>query len=469
MATKKIYDVVVFGATGDAGRCVCLFLHNKAKLANITSWAPAARNLKKLDSMLKPVMSEGRVVPVDGVGSSPSIKADANSYEEVLAMARQAKVVIACAGPFADYGENVVKACVEAGTDYVDITGETPWVNVMTKKYGAVAKSKGLYMLSQSAYDSVPSDITVALAAKMLSDKGEHIAATETHHKLKGGALPVGTLNTMLKMVTSGRRAAISTVTLGLAGGPTKEEKAKAAATKSERAKLKDVSGLVPKAVKSAISKDGSVNMMKPYSALSGTWSLPSFMAGVNTPIVHTTAHHLGYGASEGHGFTYKERLGGMKGTRFYPYARTMATFLVGAILALPFFIPMVLLFPNFTFQKIKNYNNSDPGNVKAKAFKKLFNGFQPNGLTSVIALASSSSGKSGAKVTFASDYDAGLGFTALSAATVAGSLIVKRANGEIGKGFETAVVAVGPEELKTRYMDVGVRIEAILVNKSKL
>ena len=48
--------------------------------------------------MLEPVVSEGRIVPSDGVGASPSIRADANSYEEVLAMAKQAKVVIACAG-----------------------------------------------------------------------------------------------------------------------------------------------------------------------------------------------------------------------------------------------------------------------------------------------------------------------------------------------------------------------------------
>ena len=98
----------------------------------------------------------------------------------------------------------------------------------------------------------------------------------------------------------SGRRAAINTMTLGMVGGPTKEEKAKAASSKEERVRLKTASGLIPRAVKKAVSRDGSTNMMKPYSALSKTWSMPSFMASVNTPIVHATAHQLGYGATEG-------------------------------------------------------------------------------------------------------------------------------------------------------------------------
>lgn len=37
-------------------------------------------------------------------------------------------------------GEGVLRACVEAGTDYCDITGEVPWVNKMKKKYGAAAE-----------------------------------------------------------------------------------------------------------------------------------------------------------------------------------------------------------------------------------------------------------------------------------------------------------------------------------------
>lgn len=39
------------------------------------------------------------------------------------AVVKQAKVVIACAGPYAQIGTPVVDACVRLGTHYVDITG----------------------------------------------------------------------------------------------------------------------------------------------------------------------------------------------------------------------------------------------------------------------------------------------------------------------------------------------------------
>jgi len=42
----------------------------------------------------------------------------------VDAVVKQAKVVIACAGPYAQIGTPVVDACVRLGTHYVDITGK---------------------------------------------------------------------------------------------------------------------------------------------------------------------------------------------------------------------------------------------------------------------------------------------------------------------------------------------------------
>jgi len=45
-------------------------------------------------------------------------------------MTAQTKVVISTVGPFMQYGEPLVAACVKQGTHYVDSTGETPFVNV---------------------------------------------------------------------------------------------------------------------------------------------------------------------------------------------------------------------------------------------------------------------------------------------------------------------------------------------------
>ena len=131
MASLRVakLDVVVFGATGDTGRLCCHYLFNNGQKLGIKSWAPAARNLEKLQRLVPSVLSADTQLPEHGVRASQPIQADANDYDAILKMAQQAKVVVTCAGPFQWYGENVVKACVEAGCDYVDITGETPWVN----------------------------------------------------------------------------------------------------------------------------------------------------------------------------------------------------------------------------------------------------------------------------------------------------------------------------------------------------
>ena len=54
----------------------------------------------------------------------PIVVADVGNASSLNAMAARAVVVIACVGPFRFFGEPVVRACVESGAHYVDITGE---------------------------------------------------------------------------------------------------------------------------------------------------------------------------------------------------------------------------------------------------------------------------------------------------------------------------------------------------------
>lgn len=48
---------------------------------------------------------------------------DIRDQASIDQIAEQCKVVIATAGPFAQYGTAVVDACVRTGADYCDITG----------------------------------------------------------------------------------------------------------------------------------------------------------------------------------------------------------------------------------------------------------------------------------------------------------------------------------------------------------
>lgn len=88
MASSKLakLDVVVFGATGDTGRCSCHYLFNNAKRLDITSWAPAARNLPKLQRLLPNVLSNDTPLPEQGLRPSEPIKADVNDYQSILQM-----------------------------------------------------------------------------------------------------------------------------------------------------------------------------------------------------------------------------------------------------------------------------------------------------------------------------------------------------------------------------------------------
>ncbi len=54
----------------------------------------------------------------------PLLIADTRDQAAVDNVVKQTKVVIACAGPYAQLGTPVVDACVRLGTHYVDITGQ---------------------------------------------------------------------------------------------------------------------------------------------------------------------------------------------------------------------------------------------------------------------------------------------------------------------------------------------------------
>ena len=79
--------------------------------------------------------------------------------EELNALAKKTKVLIAAVGPFAKYGEHAFKACAENGTHYLDITGEVPFVARMIKKYESVAQRTGSLMFPQIGIESAPPDL----------------------------------------------------------------------------------------------------------------------------------------------------------------------------------------------------------------------------------------------------------------------------------------------------------------------
>lgn len=87
---------------------------------------------------------------------------------DLSALAQKTRVFLSTVGPYALYGEHAFKACAEAGTHYVDVTGEVVWVSKMINKYESTAKKTGAIMIPQAGVESSPPDLATWLLAKTL-------------------------------------------------------------------------------------------------------------------------------------------------------------------------------------------------------------------------------------------------------------------------------------------------------------
>ena len=114
------FDIVLFGATGFTGGLTAGYLaaHAPAGLR----WAIAGRNADKLEAVRQrlsgPAAADVQVLVADS--TDPAALAD---------VARQARVVATTIGPYLQHGGPLVAACAEAGTDYLDLTGEPEFVD----------------------------------------------------------------------------------------------------------------------------------------------------------------------------------------------------------------------------------------------------------------------------------------------------------------------------------------------------
>ena len=154
MAERDL-DVVVFGATGVTGRRVCRYLAERAPEVDAT-WGAAARDAAKLE----------RILEDEGVSAEQTISADLGDAKSLADMASRAKVVLNMVGPYTKYGRPVIKACVENGAHYADLTGEIPFVREMIDEFDERAAEAGVKIVEVSGFEALPADLAVALAAE---------------------------------------------------------------------------------------------------------------------------------------------------------------------------------------------------------------------------------------------------------------------------------------------------------------
>jgi short subunit dehydrogenase-like uncharacterized protein len=124
-------------------------------------WAVAGRNADKLRAVVEEFLPEGVTAP-------QIIVADTGDAASLKAMARQAKVLFSLAGPYHASGDAVVAACVENGTHYLDLTGETFWIQRLVREQHAHAVEAGVKIMPCAGYEALPFDLANLWAAQRL-------------------------------------------------------------------------------------------------------------------------------------------------------------------------------------------------------------------------------------------------------------------------------------------------------------
>ncbi|MEU2546123.1 saccharopine dehydrogenase NADP-binding domain-containing protein [Streptomyces roseolus] len=162
-AADRPYDVVLYGATGFVGELTAEYLAEHAPAG--CRWALAGRSPAKL-AALRDRLAPGR----PHLAGLPLLTADSGDPASLRALARSARVVASTVGPYVWYGEGLVAACAEAGTDYLDLTGEPEFVDLAYVRHDARARETGARIVHACGFDSVPHDLGVLFTVEQLPE-----------------------------------------------------------------------------------------------------------------------------------------------------------------------------------------------------------------------------------------------------------------------------------------------------------
>jgi short subunit dehydrogenase-like uncharacterized protein len=160
---QRDLDLVLFGATGFTGGLTAEYLAAHAPAG--CRWALAGRNPAKLEAVRE------RLVAIDPeLADLPLLHADVTEPDTLREVAERARVVITTVGPYVEHGEPLVAACAEAGTDYVDLTGEPEFVDTMYVRYHRRAAETGARIVHACGFDSIPHDLGVLFTVQQLPE-----------------------------------------------------------------------------------------------------------------------------------------------------------------------------------------------------------------------------------------------------------------------------------------------------------
>lgn len=127
---------------------------------------------------------------------------DLTDVDIIATYINDCKLVLHAAGPFLRTAKPMIKACMQAGVHYLDITGEIA-VFEMAKKMHQAAEAAGVILMPGVGFDVVPTDCMALYLHQRMPDA--------THLQLAfasvGGGVSHGTATTMVTSLGSGGAA----------------------------------------------------------------------------------------------------------------------------------------------------------------------------------------------------------------------------------------------------------------------
>lgn len=148
MSTDK--PVIVYGASGYTGRLVCEYLR-EYNVPFVAAGRDKARIQEAMDKVPGIDTVEHEIVEV------------AHDVEPLAELFDGARVVLNTVGPFAQYGREVVEACIRSGCHYLDTTGEQDWLIICDEEYGQRMADRGLLLAPGIAQMYTTSEIAAQL------------------------------------------------------------------------------------------------------------------------------------------------------------------------------------------------------------------------------------------------------------------------------------------------------------------
>jgi len=274
-------DVVVFGATSFVGQILARYLFEQYGVSGELRWAAAGRSRPRLEGLRRAL---GR-----GAGKLELLVADAADEASLRQLCAGTRVVVSTVGPYALYGEPLVRVCAESGTDYCDLTGEVQWMKRMIDRYEGAARKSGARIVHNCGFDSIPSDL------------GVHFLQRQARARF---GLPCETV----KMRVRSMRGGFSGGTVASLLNVLKEVVADPALRKS----LQNPYLLCP-AGKVKTVRQPNVSFAE-YDADFDAWVAPFIMSAINTRVVHRSNALAGH--AYGREFRYDEALLTGRGVR---------------------------------------------------------------------------------------------------------------------------------------------------------